>query len=276
MAPTPTETGVDARSAADQVIGALYGHRGYLTGSVAAAADRQQHYPAAAFDYHDVDVFFGSELSWVAAIQDLLSLGYEFGERQEMLWKRVLHYGTHGWHTNSMRLLAPNGVEVNLVAKKVGGNATTSLSSVLESFDFGLLALGYETETGTFRDARGYQFPGLDPHGPLPLLPWRRESLRQGHFREHQGMRTFGRAARYFHKYHYDGSMVLPDLVEGYTNAAVYFLDRIEPEKIQLGEIYRSVASLLDQQDWDQLIEASEALPSSNSLDTIYEILTEV
>lgn len=275
--PSPTVTGITAAQAVDTVLTVMHGLRGYLTGSAAAAADKD-HAGIGGFQfaYHDVDVFFGTEQEWVRSIQFLLDRGFQFGDRGEMLWNRILHYGTHGWHTNSMKLLSPGGIELNLIFKKVGGNTTTSLSAVLESFDFGLLSLGWETETGIFRDARSYQFDDLDPHGPLPLLPWRRESIRQGHFREHQGMRTFGRAARYFHEYGYDGSMVLPDLIEGYQNAATYMLDRIEPEKKQLGNIYQSVATYLEFQEWDLLIKASEALPSSNDLDVIYEILVEV
>lgn len=269
-------TGIKALDAVNLVVAQAKGLRCYLTGSAAASAAKELAGIAGFEDcYSDVDLFVGSENEWVRSIQFLIDHGYTFGERMEMLWYRVLHYGTKGWHTNSMRLINPEGVEVNLIYKTVARHPTNSLSQVLETFDFGLLALGWETEDGTFRDARPYQFPGLDAEGPLPLLPWRAEAFRQGHFREHQGLRTFGRAARYFGDYGYDGSLVVNDLVEGYMNAAEYYENRMEQEKIQLGAIYRKAGFLLEDQDWVKLKEASDLLPRMNTLDEIYELLIE-
>ena len=269
-------TGISALKAVELVVEQAKGLRCYLTGSAAASAAKEMS-GIAGFDrsYSDVDLFVGSENEWVRSIQYLLDHDYTFGDRMEMLWYRVLHYGTHGWHTNSMRLINPQGIEVNLIYKTVGRKPTSSLSQVLETFDFGLLAMGWETEDGTFRDARPYQFPGLDADGPLPLLPWRAEAFKQGHFREHQGLRTFGRAARYFSDYGYDGSAVIPDLVVGYHAAADYYENRTKPEQIQLGNIYRSVAFHLGDQDWDKLREASDLLPRMNTMDEIYELLIE-
>lgn len=271
-----TETSHTAAEAVELVVEQARGLRCYLTGSAAsAAAKARDGIGGYEYAYHDVDLFVGSENEWVRSIQFLVDHGYTFGERMEMLWYRVLHYGTHNWHTNSMRLISPEGIEVNLVYKTIGRHPTSSLSQVLETFDFGLLAMGWETEDGTFRDARSYQFPGMDPNGPLPLLPWRRESIRQGHFREHQGLRTFGRAARYFGEYGYDGSLVVPDLVLGYHNAADYYLDRSDPQKQTIGNIYRTVALLLEENDWPKLAEASEAVPKMDTLDELYELLIE-
>lgn len=269
-------TGIDAATAVDLVLGQTRGLRGYLTGSCAAAAARQHDGSQVhAHAYSDVDLFVGSENEWIRSIQFLVDHGYSFGPRMEMLWYRVLHYGTHGWHTNSMKLLSPEGIEVNLIFKTVARKPVNSLSQVLETFDFGLLAMGWETEDGTYRDARAYQFPGLDPAGPLPMLPWRREAFRQGHFREHQGMRTFGRAARYFDTYGYDGSLVLPDMVDGYLNASQYYLDRTAPEKIQLGQMYQKIGLLLDDRDWPALHAASDLLPKADSMDELYDFLIE-
>lgn len=269
-------TGFSALQAVDLVVDQAKGLRCYLAGSAASAAYKEAM-GITGFDraWHDVDLFVGSENEWVRSIQCLIDHGYTFGERMEMMWNRVLHYGTHGWHTNSMRLLNPQGIEVNLVYKTVSRKPTDSLSQVIETFDFGLLGMGWETETGVFRDLRPYMFPGLDPEGPLPMLPWRREAFEQGHFREHQGLRTFGRAQRYFDSYGYDGSAVLPSLIGGYFNAAAYYTNRMEPEKIQLGQMYQEIGLLLDKQDWPKLEEAAALLPRMNALDEIYELLLE-
>lgn len=265
-----------ASDAVQLVLAQAQGLRCYLTGSAAAAADKASAgIPGFEHAYSDVDLFVGAENEWIRSIQYLVDSGYTFAPRMDMLWQRILHYGTHGWQTNSMRLFNPEGIEVNLIYKTVGRHPTPSLSQVIETFDFGLLSVGWETETGTFRDARSYQFPTLAPHGPLPLLPWRRESTVNGHFREHQGLRTFGRAARYFHTYGYDGSFVVPDLVQGYQNAALYLSDRTDEAKRELGLMYQKIALLLDDRDWPALIEAAEIVPKMDTIDELFTYLIE-
>lgn len=269
-------TGYTALDAVNLVVDQTRGLRCYLTGSAASAADKEVR-GVHGFEksWHDVDLFVGSENEWVRSIQFLIDRGYEFCDRMEMLWFRVLHYGTKNWHTNSMRLTNPEGIEVNVIYKTQGRHPTSSLSQVIETFDFGLLSLGWETETGTFRDARSYQFPGLDIDGPLPLLPWRREQIQQGHFREHQGMRMFGRVQRYFGEYGYDGAAVLPDIVEGYFNASKYYLNRTKPEHIKTGAIYQHVAFLIEDRNWTELKEAADLLPKMDIIDELYDLLIE-
>lgn len=271
-------TSFTAAQAVELVLDQARGLRCYLTGSAASAADKERA-GIVGFEksWHDVDLFVGSDLQWVRSIQYLIDHGYEFGdERMEMIWRRVLNFGTKGWQTHSMRLTSPEGIEVNVIYKTVNRAPTDSLSKVLESFDFGLLALGWETEDGTFRDMREYMFgSGIDLHAPLPLLPWRREQIQQGHFREHQGLRMFGRAARYFGDYGYDGSLVVPVMSEGYFNAAQYYQNRSKPEDLVLGNIYAHVALLLDDGDWAQLAESSAALPGMDTLDELYQKLIE-
>jgi hypothetical protein len=269
-------TGYTALDAVNLVVGQAQGLRCYLTGSAASAADKEVR-GVHGFEksWHDVDLFVGSENEWVRSIQFLIDRGYEFCDRMEMLWFRVLHYGTKNWHTNSMRLTNPEGIEVNVIYKTQGRHPTSSLSQVIETFDFGLLSLGWETETGTFRDARSYQFPGLDIDGPLPLLPWRREQIKLGHFREHQGLRTFGRVQRYFDEYGYDGDAVLPDIVDGYSAAAGFYLNRTKPEHLVLGRIYENVAMLIEAKEWAKVKEASDLLPKMDIIDELYDLLIE-
>lgn len=269
-------TGIKASDAVNLVVDQAKGLRCYLTGSSAASAVKARDGIAGFEDcYSDVDLFVGSENEWVRSIQFLIDRGYTFGPRMEMMWTRVLHFGTHGWHTNSMKLHNPEGVEVNLIYKTVARKPVASLSQVIETFDFGLLALGWETETGIYRDMRPYMFGDVDLNGPLPVLPWRKEQIEQGHFREHQGLRMFGRAARYFLDYGYDDTLVRPVLVEGYQNAASYYKDRIEPEKIRLGEIYQAVSFLMEDGDWTQVKAAADLLPKADELDELYTMLIE-
>jgi hypothetical protein len=125
--------------------------------------------------WSDLDLFVPTQQVLISTIQTLLNHGYTIDDRFDRVWHRWLRYGLKGWHTNSMRLHSINDVETNVVFKMVDGHPTTSLAQVLESFDFGLLGVGYDMESGQFRDMRPFLFPDHDVDGPLPLMPGKRE-----------------------------------------------------------------------------------------------------
>ena len=106
-------------------------------------------------------------------------------------------------HTNSIKLEAPSGLDVNVIHKTVGGIEITTMSAVLESFDFGLLAVGDDLNLGLTRDLRAYLFPGYDINGPLPLMPEKEAAVRRGMFSQYDGLRRPGRYAKYV-RYGYD------------------------------------------------------------------------
>lgn len=222
--------------------------------------------------HHDVDLFCPTDQVLIAVGQKLLDHGYKLDDRFSRVWARWLRYGFKRWHTNSLRLMSPTGIETNLVYKLTDGHPTTSLSQVLESFDFGLLATGYDLEWDEYRDLRAYLFPDLDPDGPLPLMPNKRSNWRNGFISQYNGLRECGRYAKY-HGYGYDMSAVKDDLVTGYWSAASYMAGHFDAEKNQLGKIYEAIAMHIEDDHIDELTKASALIDYKDSLDVIMEAL---
>lgn len=222
--------------------------------------------------HSDVDLFCPTGQVLIAVGQKLLDNGYKFDDRFDRVWVRWLKYGFKTWHTNSLRLHSPHGMETNLVYKLTDGHPTTSLGQVIESFDFGLLATGYDLESDTYRDMRGYLFPGLDPDGPLPMMPNKRDAWRNGFISQYNGLRECGRYAKY-HAYGYDLSLVRDDLVTGYDMASMYFSTHFDKDKQMLGNIYDAIARHIEAGNIDQLVEAYKQIDFTDSLDSIMEAL---
>lgn len=224
-------------------------------------------------DKMDVDVFCFTEQTLISTTGSLVDQGYHFDDRFERVWSRWLSHGLRGWHTNSMKLLDPyTNRDINLVYKLVNGVPANSLAGVLESFDFGLLAQGYDLSTGTFRDMRGYLFPGMDLDGPLPFMPNKRSDWSNGFISQYNGLRESGRYAKYVN-YGYDMSLIKDDMLTGYALIARFMRDRGDPEKVQLAEIYERIAELIVDDDIDQLMKAGLLIPNLDQLDQILEAL---
>ena len=249
------------------VLALLKGEPVYLAGSLVA----EETY-GKSDSHHDVDLFCPTDQVLISVGQKLLCNGYKFDDRFDRVWARWLRYGFKKWHTNSLRLLSPAGVETNLVYKLVDGHPTTSLSQVIESFDFGLLAVGYDVEWNQRRDLRSYLFPGMDPDGPLPMMPNKRTNWRNGFISQYNGLREVGRYAKY-HGYGYDLSLVKDDLVTGYYSAAAYMMSTFDEEKQKLGEIYNTIAIKMEDDEIDELAAAFQVLDFKDSLDQIMEAL---
>jgi hypothetical protein len=225
--------------------------------------------------YHDVDLFCPTQNVLISVAQQLLGHGYTLDDRFARVWQRWLRYGMKGWHTNSLRLMSPGGVETNLVYKTTDGHAATSLAEVLESFDFGLLGMGWDLEHDQFRDMRSYLFPqwtGLDPHQPLPMMPNKRSNWRNGFISQYNGLREMGRYAKY-HTYGYDMSLVKDDLATGYRMAALYYSTGFKPEHAQLEQIYSAIAEHIELDHIDELALASKDIDYQDDLDVIMEAL---
>lgn len=222
--------------------------------------------------HSDADLFCPNPLVLVTAIQRMLDAGFTLDDRYSRVWSRWLRYGFKNWHTNSIKLMSPSGIEVNLIFKLTDGHPTTSLSQVLESFDFGLLAVGYDLEHQTHHDLRSFLFPGMPPEGPLPLMPNKRANWRQGFISQYNGLRESGRYAKYV-SYGYDLSLVKDDLLTGYWAAAAYLTQTGRPEKEQLGKIYEIIAIKIEDNDIAELLEAGKQIPYLDALDAIMEAL---
>lgn len=257
----------DAAEKIDLLRTELQGMPVFLAGSLVAA--EAYDLPEA---HSDADVFTSSEAALVASVQRLLGSGFALSDRHVRLWQRWMRHGMGGWHTNSIRLYAPDGWELNMIFKRIGRSPVDSLPRVLESFDFGLLASGYDMETNQYQDMRGFFFPGMDPEGPLPMLPNKRGDWERGFVSQYNGLRQSGRYAKYA-LYGYDMSLVKPTLVQGYLAAATYLLDRDKQDKQLLGEIYQLTALHIENDEVDKLAEAAKEILYLDSLDKVLEEL---
>jgi hypothetical protein len=258
-----------ADTALAEVSAPLLGMPVYLAGSLAAAAAHNMQDA-----WSDADVFCPSGEVLIATTQLLLCHNYKpLNDRYTRVWARWLRYGFKNWQTNSIKLRSPAGTEVNVIFKKVDGHPTTSLAQVFESFDFGLLGVGVELENGyLWRDLRSYLFPGTPVDHPLPLMPNKRTNWRNGFISQYNGLREPGRYAKYS-RYGYDLSAVRDDLVIGYWTAADFHRSSGDPDKQKLGEIYERIAELINDDNIDQLSDASKQLLMLDELDAIMEAL---
>lgn len=242
----------------------------YIAGSSVAAARLPLVNDLA---YDDIDLFCASPNSLMSAAERLMAAGWRTPDRFSRVYHRWLRYGFNKWHTNSLKLEDSWGGKVNLVFKLVDGHATTSLAQVIESFDFGLLAQGFDCEDGQWRDMRSYLFPSLNPDGPLPLMPNKRSNWRAGFISQYNGLREVGRYVKYA-DYGFDMSAVKDDLVCGYWAAAEYLLDRDDqPDKVKLGQIYQSIAIHMESDHWDEMRAAGAEILFLDDLDKIMEAL---
>jgi hypothetical protein len=245
----------------------LAGEPVYLAGSLVAEATYGK-----TGAHTDVDLFCPTSEVLIATASTLLSQGFTFGDRFDRVWARWMKMGLKGWHTNSLKLFSPGGIEYNLVYKLTEGHAATSLAEVIESFDFGLLASGWDLQLDQFRDMRSYLFPGMDPDGALPMMPNKRDNWRNGFISQYNGLREAGRYAKYYN-YGYDMSLVKDDLVTGYDQATLYFSGHFDPDKQMLGKIYWAIARHIESDNIDQLDEASRQIDYTDALDAIMEKL---
>lgn len=254
----------------------LAGEPVFLAGSLVAA---ETYGKDDAFS--DVDIFCPTPQVLVATGQRLLMSGFTLDDRFGRVWQRWLRYGFKTWHTNSLRMTSPGGDEYNLVYKLADGHPTTSLSQVLESFDFGLLGTGYDLETNKYMDLRSYLFPDLYYNvigqvkhmaDALPLMPNKRSNWRNGFISQYNGIREAGRYAKY-HQYGYDMSLVADDLATGYEAAWLYHHNSFDTEKQTLGKIYDAIAQHIRAGHIDELAAASKLIDYKDSLDQIMEAL---
>lgn len=221
---------------------------------------------------NDVDLFCPTPEAVISVARYLLTNGFTLDERMSRTYERWISWGMGSWHTNSLKLMSPGGIEYNLVYKTQGRHPVSTLAMVLESFDFGLLGMGYDLKTNTYRDMRDFLFPGHKHGDPLPMMPSKRENWRNGFISQYNGIREVGRYCKY-HQYGYDLSLVKDDLATGYKQASLYYLAQFEQDKKDLGEIYEAIAFKIEDDDIADLSVWAKKVEYTDSLDSIMAAL---
>lgn len=274
MTITPGTVRQDVNVPIKELLTALGGSHACIAGSAVAA----QEY-GLVHSYDDLDVFAYGNSSLISIGNTLIERGFRFASDNEaMKWDRWLAWDLNiGWRTNSVKLVGHvnagvEDYEVNVVYKTFEKQPVKRLSLVLESFDFGHLASGYELRTGAWRDMRPYFFPGMSNYISLPLLPDRADRWENGLITQYTGIRQAGRAVKYA-GYGYDMSNVFPSLITGYRIAAAHHADHFDPEKVTLGVIYDRLADHLEDGEFDKIREADALLPMWRDVDAILERL---
>lgn len=246
----------------------LAGEPVFLAGSLVAA----DTYGIQGHSHNDVDLFCPTAEAVISVGRMLMCSGFTVNDRFARTYERWVNWGMGSWHTNSLKLDGPGGIEYNLVYKTQGRHPVSTLAAVLESFDFGLLGMGYDLKTNTYRDMRDFLFPGHVHGAPLPMMPSKRENWRAGFISQYNGIREVGRYVKYF-GYGYDLSLVKDDLAEGYKQASLYFSTQYEAEKQQLGQIYENIAFKIEDDDIADLTVWAKKVEYTDSLDAIMAAL---
>ena len=261
---------MDATTAISVVLDDLAGEPVFLAGSLVAADEYGKPHA-----WDDADVFCPSGLSLMAALQRLIDHpDYELDDRGQRILSRWKAFGFN-FHTNSIKIEnVLHKFDVNLVYKTAGKNSVNSLSQVLESFDFGLLGVGYEVRNGSRHDLRSFLFPDISAvsTAPLPLIGQRHDAWANGLISEYQRDRQFGRWAKYEER-GYDLSRITPVLISGYNILGEYYADRDHKGDDQRSAICAHIVEGIQNRDLQALMTASKLIPTLDTLDEIIAAL---
>lgn len=224
--------------------------------------------------FNDVDLFVPSQGELFALTQDLLSQGFYMDDRNDRVWYRWRNYGLGKWQTNSIKLFSMENIEYNIVYKLVNGHPLQTPVQVVESFDFGGLAMAWSVQHQSFHDFRPALFP-LEPDlNNCPMFDTKRMNWRQGFMSWHEGMNQPHRFVRYFDRKLIGLENVRDDLVTGFEASALYHLDKDAEDMQMKGQFYQRMAFLLKNRLHDEIRDFyAQNWKSSDPLDQIMEAL---
>lgn len=255
---------MSARQAVDQVLQDLQKVRDTVApfpscvvgSAVLAAYHEDLGTPGIDTSFNDIDVFTNSE-GYFMLMGALLHRGYKVMEKYERTPVRQLARGFGGWKTSSLKLESPHGDEVNIICKYEGREELTSLYSVLLSFDWGGLCMGYD-EFGVFHDMRPAIYPDVtdDDYG---MLPARAATIGQGYMGEYIAARMFGRVGK-IGKRGYKIDTFAQQVNNGYDVLARHYQSFPDAKHQALASFYFDVRQLIDDKKWSELVDASVAL----------------
>jgi hypothetical protein len=206
--------------------------------------------------FNDVDVFTNEE-SYFMLMGALFHKGYKSVKNYERTPVRQLSRGFGGWKTNSLKLEHPQGFEVNIICKFENRVEVDDLYSVLLSFDWGGLLMGYD-EFGVFHDLRSAVFPDVsnDDYG---MVPARAATIGKGYMGEYIAARMFGRVAKLGSR-GYTIDAFAKQVNDGYAVLSAHYQGFPDAKHQALASFYHDVQQLIDKKDWQQLDDVSRAL----------------
>lgn len=224
--------------------------------AVLAAYHEDLGTPGLDTSFNDIDVFTNTE-GYFMLMGALMHRGYTVVENYKRTPVRQLSRGFGGWKTNSLRLNHPQGFEVNVVCKFEGREELTSLYSVLLSFDWGGLIMGYD-EFGVFHDLREAVFPDVTD-GDYGMLPQRASTIGQGYMGEYIAARMFGRLAKIALR-GYKVDAFAQQIDNGYAVLSAHYQSMPDAKHQALAAFYHDVRQLIQAKDWDQMEQVNKAL----------------
>lgn len=224
--------------------------------------------------FNDVDFFVPSQGELFSLTQDLLSQGFYMDERNDRVWYRWRNYGLGKWQTNSIKLYSLDDIEYNVIYKLINGHPLQTQAQVIESFDFGGLAMAWNVLHERFHDFRFALFPNEADINCLPMFETKRLNWRQGFMSWHEGMNQPHRFVRYDDRQLMDLSKIRDDLVTGFEASALYHMDKDDETMQMRGQFYQRMAYLLKAELHDEIREFyAQNWHSSDPLDQIMEAL---
>ena len=224
--------------------------------AVLAAYHERQGTPDVDTSFNDIDVFTNNE-GYFMLMGALLYKGYAVMPKYGRTPARHLARGFGGWKTNSLRLMHPQGFEVNIICKYEGREELTSLYSVLLSFDWGGLCMGYD-EFGVFHDLRQAIYPDVTD-GDYGMLPARAATIGEGYMGEYIAARMFGRLAK-MGKRGYKLDRFAEQITNGYKVLSAHYQSLPDQKHQALAAFYHDVVGLIEDKKWVELGIASDAL----------------
>ncbi len=253
-----------ARAAVDTVLADLAAVRSTVApfpscvvgSAVLAAYHEDLGTPGINCQFNDIDVFTNSE-SYFMLMGSLIHKGYKVLSNYERTPVRQLARGFGGWKTNSLKLTHPNGFEVNIICKFEGREELTDLYSVLLSFDWGGLLMGYD-EFGVFHDMRQAVYPSVTD-GDYGMVPARGASIGQGYMGEYIAARMFGRLAKIALR-GFTVKAFAEQISNGYLVLSTHYQGFPDAKHQALASFYHDVRQLIVEEKWQQLLDASNAL----------------
>ena len=246
-----------------------------FAGSGPANYKRWQRHPGVPeFEFHssDLDFFHTGKAALNQSIAMLEQRGaVPLDRKEERKLRRWQVRDMDSFHTQSLRLLTIDGVEINLVYKEENGRPLRRPVEIVDSFDFSNVSNAMSMRTGQWYDLAEVYWPGKDPDHVV-LFPHRLEQWLLGNVTQHTGVRQGQRYASNIVK-HWDMIRCKAPLVQGYGLVAQGYRDDHpdSDEHMKFAAVYDVIRILIEADDIDGLLALYEDVTPQTTIDVLYE-----